>query len=168
LFALLCTVAPAKAESILLVSTTSVDNSGLLARILPLFTAKTGIEVRVLAQGTGQALATAARGDADLVLEHDPEAEAKFIAAGHGILRREIRLERLHFLSVPKPILRISAAPTMRLPHCAALPRRRRPSSLAAIPVEPTRWRSGYGKWPASIPPGSTGTGTSAVAWARC
>jgi tungstate transport system substrate-binding protein len=90
LFALLCVVAPAKAETILLASTTSVDNSGLLARILPIFTAKTGIEVRVLAQGTGQALATAAHGDADLVLVHDPEAEAKFIAAGHGILRREI------------------------------------------------------------------------------
>jgi tungstate transport system substrate-binding protein len=90
LLALLCAAVPAKAESILLASTTSVNNSGLLARILPLFTAKTGIEVKVLAQGTGQALATAARGDADLVLVHDPEAEAKFIAAGHGILRREI------------------------------------------------------------------------------
>ena len=89
-FALLCAAAAAKAETILLASTTSVDNSGLLARILPLFTAKTGIEVKVLAQGTGQALATAAHGDADLVLVHDPEAEAKFIAAGHGILRREI------------------------------------------------------------------------------
>jgi len=87
---LLCAAAPAKAESILLASTTSVDNSGLLARILPIFTQKTGIEVKVLAQGTGQALATAAHGDADLVLVHDPEAEAKFIAAGHGILRREI------------------------------------------------------------------------------
>lgn len=87
---LLCATGTAKAESILLASTTSVDNSGLLARILPLFTAKTGIEVKVLAQGTGQALATAAHGDADLVLVHDPEAEAKFIAAGHGILRREI------------------------------------------------------------------------------
>jgi tungstate transport system substrate-binding protein len=88
--ALLCAAGAARAESILLASTTSVDNSGLLARILPAFTARTGVEVRVLAQGTGQALATAARGDADLVLVHDPEAEAAFIAAGHGILRREI------------------------------------------------------------------------------
>ena len=90
LLGLLCLSAPARAESILLASTTSVDNSGLLARILPVFTAKTGIEVKVLAQGTGQALATAAHGDADLVLVHDPEAEAKFMAAGHGILRHEI------------------------------------------------------------------------------
>jgi len=90
LLALLCGGGVAQAEQIVLASTTSVDNSGLLGRILPVFTAKTGIEVKVLAQGTGQALATAARGDADLVLVHDPEAEAKFIAAGHGILRREI------------------------------------------------------------------------------
>jgi tungstate transport system substrate-binding protein len=90
LIALLCLAGAAHAETILLASTTSVDNSGLLTRILPTFTARTGIEVKVLAQGTGQALATAARGDADLVLVHDPEAEAKFIAAGHGILRREI------------------------------------------------------------------------------
>lgn len=77
-------------QSIVLASTTSVENSGLLAQILPIFTAETGIEVHVLAQGTGQALQTAARDDADLVLVHDPEAEAKFIAEGHGIDRTQI------------------------------------------------------------------------------
>ncbi len=77
-------------QSMVLASTTSVENSGLLAKILPLFTSKTGIEVRVIAQGTGQALATAARGDADLVLVHDPEAEDHFIAEGHGNERRQI------------------------------------------------------------------------------
>lgn len=80
----------ASAETITLASTTSVENSGLLAAILPGFTRSSGIEVRVLAQGTGQALATAARGDADLALVHDPEAEAAFMAAGHGTTRREI------------------------------------------------------------------------------
>jgi tungstate transport system substrate-binding protein len=88
--ALLLAAGAARAESIVLASTTSVENSGLLAHILPMFTKKTGIEVRVVAQGTGQALETAARGDADLVLVHDPEAEAAFMAAGHGIDRREI------------------------------------------------------------------------------
>jgi tungstate transport system substrate-binding protein len=78
------------AQSIMLASTTSVENSGLLGHILPIFTKETGISVRVLAQGTGQALATAAHGDADLVLVHDPEAEQKFIAEGHGIDRRQI------------------------------------------------------------------------------
>ena len=77
-------------QSIILASTTSVENSGLLAHILPAFTKETGITVHVLAQGTGQALLTAARDDADLVLVHDPEAEQKFIAAGDGIDRRQI------------------------------------------------------------------------------
>jgi len=71
-------------------STTSVENSGLLGAILPSFTKATNISVKILAQGTGQALDTARRGDADLVLVHDPEAEAKFIGDGHGINRRQI------------------------------------------------------------------------------
>src|SRR5215468_6473815 len=77
-------------ETIVLASTTSVENSGLLAHILPEFTRQTGVSVGVLAQGTGQALATAARGDADLVLVHDPEAEQKFVADGDGAERRQI------------------------------------------------------------------------------
>ncbi len=81
---------PPALQSILLASTTSVDNSGLLRHIIPIFTKETGIAVRVLAQGTGQALATAAHGDADLVLVHDPEAEQKFIAGGDGVDRRQI------------------------------------------------------------------------------
>jgi tungstate transport system substrate-binding protein len=83
-------VSAAEPQTIVLASTTSVENSGLLARILPQFTKETGIEVRVIAQGTGQALATAAHGDADLVLVHDPEAEAKFMASGDGLTRQEI------------------------------------------------------------------------------
>ena len=81
---------PATAKQLVLGSTTSVENSGLLGRILPRFTALTSIEVRVVAQGTGQALATAARGDVDLVLVHDPEAEQRFMADGHGLDRHEI------------------------------------------------------------------------------
>jgi tungstate transport system substrate-binding protein len=92
---LLALVLPAHAadappQSIVLASTTSVDNSGLLAAILPGFTKATNISVKVLAQGTGQALDTARRGDADLVLVHDPEAEAEFIGEGHGVNRRQI------------------------------------------------------------------------------
>src|SRR5262249_27947776 len=78
------------AQSIILASTTSVENSGLLAHILPAFTKVSGITVHVLAQGTGQALQTAARNDADLVLVHDPEAEEKFVADGDGIDRQQI------------------------------------------------------------------------------
>ena len=97
LAALAATLRPAVADAadapqtaIVLASTTSVDNSGLLAAILPAFTGASGIAVRVLAQGTGQALDTARRGNADLVLVHDPEAEQKFMAEGHGITRRQI------------------------------------------------------------------------------
>src|SRR5258708_20459843 len=73
------------AQTIVLASTTSLQDSGLFTRILPRFTAETGIDVHVLAQGSGQALATAARGDADLVLVHDPDAEAAFMPAGPGL-----------------------------------------------------------------------------------
>lgn len=78
------------APAIVLASTTSVQDSGLLDRILPAFTQATGIEVRVIAQGTGQALETARRGDADIVLVHDPEAEEKFVGEGFGIDRHQI------------------------------------------------------------------------------
>jgi len=78
------------AQSIVLASTTSVEASGLLTNILPPFTAKTGIAVHVVAQGTGKALDTARRGDADLLLVHDPEAEQQFIDEGHGGTRRQI------------------------------------------------------------------------------
>jgi tungstate transport system substrate-binding protein len=73
-----------------LASTTSVQDPGLLDCILPAFMQATGIEVRVVEQGTGQALETARRGDADVVLVHDPEAEEKFIGDGFGIDRRQI------------------------------------------------------------------------------
>ena len=81
---------PQSTQTIVLASTTSVQDSGLADAHPAQFTNETGIEVHVLAQGTGQALATAAHGDADLVLVHDPEAEAAFMAAGHGSSRAEI------------------------------------------------------------------------------
>jgi tungstate transport system substrate-binding protein len=83
-------VCSAAEHSIVLASTTSVEASGLLATILPLFTAKTGIAVNVVAQGTGKALDTARRGDADVLLVHDPEAEQQFMDEGHGSTRRQI------------------------------------------------------------------------------
>src|SRR5579872_5817097 len=78
------------AEAIVLASTTSVENSGLLANIVPHFTSTTGISVHVVAQGTGKALDTARRGDADLLLVHDPDAEHQFMDEGHGSTRRQI------------------------------------------------------------------------------
>ena len=82
--------ASAQDKFIVVASTTSTQDSGLFGHILPLFKAKTGVEVRVVAQGTGQALATARKGDADVVFVHDKVAELKFIEEGFGIDRREV------------------------------------------------------------------------------
>ena len=82
--------APAAEQAITLASTTSVEATGLLANILPQFTAKTGIAVNVVAQGTGKALDTARRGDADVVLVHDPAAEREFMDEGYGTTRRQL------------------------------------------------------------------------------
>jgi tungstate transport system substrate-binding protein len=71
-------------------STTSTENSGLFGYILPIFQQKTGIAVRVVALGTGQALDVGRRGDADVVFVHDKEAEEKFAAEGFGIDRRDV------------------------------------------------------------------------------
>ncbi len=71
-------------------STTSTQNSGLFAFLLPKFTAATGIEVRVVAVGTGQALNNARNGDGDAVLVHAREDELAFVAEGHGVLRCDV------------------------------------------------------------------------------
>ncbi|WP_457636836.1 substrate-binding domain-containing protein [Oceanithermus sp.] len=71
--------------SMRLATTTSVNDSGLLDAILPQFTAETGIEVQVIAVGTGQALAIAGRGDADAVLVHAPSLEADYLRQGKGV-----------------------------------------------------------------------------------
>jgi tungstate transport system substrate-binding protein len=85
--AALWTSASAEGKSIVVASTTSTQDSGLFGHILPLFKAKTGIDVRVVAQGTGQALDTARRGDADVVFVHAKPAEEKFLAEGQGVRR---------------------------------------------------------------------------------
>lgn len=77
-------------ESIIVASTTSTEQSGLFGFILPRFEAKTGIKVKVVALGTGQALDTGRRGDADVVLVHDRPAEDKFVAEGSGVERRDV------------------------------------------------------------------------------
>jgi tungstate transport system substrate-binding protein len=77
----------AQDKSIVVASTTSTQDSGLFGHILPLFKAKTGIDVKVVAQGTGQALDTARRGDANVVFVHAREQEEKFLAEGYGVKR---------------------------------------------------------------------------------
>src|ERR1700753_278543 len=82
--------ASAAEQSITLATTTSVDATGLLADILPQFSAKTGIAVKVVAQATGRALDLARRGDADVVLVSDPAAEREFIDEGYGTTHRQV------------------------------------------------------------------------------
>lgn len=90
LLALSALSASPQAEDIVLASTTSTQQSGLFGSILPKFTAKTGIGVKVVALGTGQALDTGRRGDADVLLVHDRVAEDKFVAEGSGVERRDV------------------------------------------------------------------------------
>lgn len=78
------------AESITVASTTSTEQSGLFGHLLPLFEKKTGIAVRVVAVGTGQAIDIGRRGDADALLVHDRAAEDKFVADGAGAYRRDV------------------------------------------------------------------------------
>jgi tungstate transport system substrate-binding protein len=82
--------ASAQDKSIVVASTTSTQDTGLFGHMLPLFKAKTGIDVRVVAQGTGQALDTARRGDADVVFVHAKAQEEKFVADGFGVQRFDV------------------------------------------------------------------------------
>ena len=79
-----------EAEYITVASTTSTEQSGLFDHILPIFEEDTGIEVRVVAQGTGQALETGRRGDADVVFVHARELEEQFVAEGYGVERHGV------------------------------------------------------------------------------
>jgi tungstate transport system substrate-binding protein len=83
----LCSPALAQDKSIVLASTTSTQDSGLFGHILPIFKAETGIDVKVIAQGTGQALDTAKRGDADVVFVHAKAQEERFVSDGWGVKR---------------------------------------------------------------------------------
>jgi tungstate transport system substrate-binding protein len=90
--AIIVVAAPSLAQdkSIVVASTTSTQDSGLFGHILPLFKAKTGIDAKVVAQGTGQALDTGRRGDADVVFVHAKAQEEKFVADGAGVKRNPV------------------------------------------------------------------------------
>mgnify|MGYP002624794280 CR=1 FL=1 len=90
--AALAAAAPAQAEEqfIIVQSTTSTQNSGLYDHLLPLFAEKTGIEVRVVAVGTGQAIKNAQNCDGDVLLVHAKPAEESFVAAGYGVSRADV------------------------------------------------------------------------------
>ena len=83
--------APAWADGYLTIaSTTSTENSGLYDHLLPLYERRTGVRLRVVAVGTGQAIRIAARGDADLLVVHHRPSEERFVAQGHGVRRHAL------------------------------------------------------------------------------
>ena len=101
--------APAAAERFIVVqSTTSTRNSGLFDRILPIFRETTGIEARVVAVGTGQAIRNASRGDGDVLLVHDTGAEERFVAEGHGTARHDVMYNDFVIVGPPADPARIA------------------------------------------------------------
>src|SRR5215204_2105817 len=94
----LSTPAAVQERSIVVAAGTTIQDSGLFRHILPVFQNKTGMAVKVVTQGTGQALDTARRGNADVVFVHDRAQEAKFVAEGHGVRRFDVMFN--HFVLV--------------------------------------------------------------------
>ena len=156
-------------QSIVLASTTSVEASGLLANILPQFTARTGITVSVVAQGTGKALDTARRGDADLLLVHDPEAEQQFMDEGHGSTRRQIAWNDFIIVgpSVDPAHVKGGNDSVAALKAIAACRRRSSRVATKAVRMRPSY---GFGSPPVKRRTRSAkrnGIATSAAAWGR-
>jgi tungstate transport system substrate-binding protein len=85
-----CSTSSRPDESLTLATTTSTQDSGLLDVLVPLFEKQSGVKVKVVAVGTGQALQLGRRGDADVLLVHDPASEETFMAEGYGTERREV------------------------------------------------------------------------------
>ena len=120
-------------------STTSTQDSGLFGYLLPIFKTKTGIEVKVVAQGTGQALDTARRGDADVVFVHAKAQEEKFLAEGFAVKRFDVMYNDFVLVG-PKADPAASRA-TISRPRCERSRRGLHPLSRAAIAPELT-WPS--------------------------
>ena len=137
----------AQYKSIVVSSTTSTQDSGLFGHILPLFKQKTGIDVKVIAQGTGQALDTGRRGDADVVFVHAKSAEEKFLAEGQGVKRYPVMYNDFIIVGPaadPAKIKGMKDAP-------AALAKVRSPEDSASSP-NPTCSINGIRKGRAPIP----------------
>lgn len=105
----LASVASADETSIILSSTTSTQNSGLYDYLLPLFTADTGIDVKVIAVGTGQAIRIAKNGDADALLVHHRPSEDAFIADGYGTQRFDVMYNDFVLLGPKSPELALES-----------------------------------------------------------
>ena len=142
--------AAAQEKSIVVASTTSTQDSGLFGYLLPIFKQKTGIDVKVVAQGTGQALDTARRGDADVVFVHAKSAEEKFLSEGFGVKRFPVMYNDFVLIGPKAAIRPASRAARISLLRSRRSRTRRRRSSRAATEAARTSPRSRSGRWPAS------------------
>ncbi len=150
---------------ITLSSTTSTQDSGLFGHILPLFRAASGLDVHVVAVGTGQALAIGMRGDADALLVHDRAGEDKFVVEGYGIDRRDVMYNDFVIVGPKSDPAGIRGLKMPARPCGGSRPGM--PCSRAgATTAAPTGWNCAYGNRPAS-PSISTPPGTviSGKAW---
>ena len=108
-----CKTAPAQKPDLLLVSTTSTQDSGLLDVLLPAFTAQTGYSVQLIAVGSGQALKLGEQGNADVILLHSPAAEKEFIANGFGSDRRLVMHNDFVIVGPPSDPAALHSQPTL-------------------------------------------------------
>ncbi len=108
-----CKAAPAQKPDLLLVSTTSTQDSGLLDVLLPAFTAQTGYNVQLIAVGSGQALKLGEQGNADVILLHSPAAEKAFIANGFGSDRRLVMHNDFVIVGPPSDPAALHSQPTL-------------------------------------------------------
>ena len=108
-----CNTAASQKRELLLVSTTSTQDSGLLDVLLPAFTAKTGYDVQLVAVGSGQALKIGEQGDADVILLHSPAAEKEFVANGFGIDRRLVMHNDFVIVGPPSNPASLRGQPTL-------------------------------------------------------
>jgi tungstate transport system substrate-binding protein len=160
LIAAVALVLPAAAQerSITVASTTSTEQSGLFRHILPIFTRATGITVRVVALGTGQALDTARRGDADVVFVHDRAAEERFVREGFGLERRHVMVNDFVIIGPAADPARVAglrdAADALRRIRAASAPFTSRGDRSGTHAAELRLWRAagvdpvqGRGQW---------------------
>lgn len=113
IFIVSCNAESTQRPSLLLVSTTSTQDSGLLDVLLPAFTAKTGYEVQLVAVGSGQALKIGEQGNADVILLHSPAAEKEFVANGFGIDRRLVMHNDFVVVGPPSDPASLRSQPTL-------------------------------------------------------
>ena len=154
-------------KSIVLASTTSTEQSGLFGHLLPAFRQATGIDVRVVALGTGQALDTARRGDADALFVHDQAAEEKFVADGFALQRLPVMYNDFVLIGPKADPARIKGNDITAA--LAKLASQGAPFVSPATRAAPTPRSCATGKRPESTlrPRSPPGTRNAAAAWDR-